>query len=328
MFDRAKQMMAKKGCRIVGYILLIVLMAILLQEINIEQTWNQIKAVPLSVFLGLLFLQICTQLLLALQWNTIIKAILQQGNFGKTLHLLTTGSVIEGITPGAKIGGEATRLYYLKKNFNCTTDMGVNIILIQKSISMSVLFTICVSAFIYLSTIISMNFSLWTQWIVIGTCISIIAFLLGVLFFTSSLIQLLEKRKEKFLIKLTEWVKSYAKAVKMLTPLQWRSQFGISIIVWLLFPIKMYFLTQSLLIDMNFFMVIGITMTAYMMGMLPLTPGGIGTFEGSMVALFILVYGNAEENISLFFTVAIVFRFITFWFVMLISLLYVIISQV
>ena len=58
-----------------------------------------------------------------------------------------------------------------------------------------------------------------------------------------------------------------------------------------------------------------VTFISYFAAMIPILPGGLGTFEGTMSGL-LLVYGlTPEEAVA----VSLVFRFVTFWFVVLLS---------
>lgn len=324
-----KSSLKKIVISILGWVFIVLLVCFLFKNRdNLLEVIDYLKQIPLQILALLLILQILTQLLLALQWYKISQGILEKPSFSKMLYILTTGSVVEAVTPGAKIGGEATRLYYIKKYFGCNTDIAVNIILIQKSISMSVLFSICLISFIYFTTTVANYFSTAVQILIGCTCLLMIALMVWLLFFTDKLISLLSKSKKAWISKLNKWVISYNSSLSTLSKKQWLYQYGISFLVWILFPFKMFVLTETMLGETNFFVVLAITMISYMIGLIPFTPGGIGTFEGSMVSLFYIVYASRLLDSSLFWTITIVFRFVTFWFVMLISLIFVLVWKI
>ncbi len=316
-------MSIKKILKYICIILVVVFFVLLLINTDFKEIWNNLKEISIWVILILILLQIGTQLLLTLQWYRISKSILGESKFGKMFYILSTGSVIESITPGAKIGGEVTRLYNLKKEMNASTDNAANIIVIQKSISMIVLFIVCLSSFTYLSYNISMNINLVSKIFINILCVLLIVSLFSILCLSSKLSIFLERYNNKVITKINKFIKSYSNSTKLISKKEWSIQFSISTIVWLLFPIKMLILAYSLGININLFIVIGITMTSYMLGTLPLTPGGLGTFEGSMIALFSLVDINNAISTAL----TIVFRTITFWFVMILSSLYVVVYK-
>lgn len=309
----------KKILQIIGYILVLILFVVLFINTDFKEIINTLKQTSIFVIILLIALQVLTQLLLGLQWHKITKNVLGHSKFHKIFYILSTGSVIEAITPGAKIGGEVTRLYYLKKELNADTEQSTSIILIQKSISMSVLFTICLISFLYLCRAISVNLSLLVQVLINIVCLILIILLIYFLFFSKNLSNILSKSNNKLITKINKYVTSYSNSTLLISKKEWIIQFSISILVWVLFPLKMAILAYSLGINVSFFITIAITMSSYMIGMLPLTPGGIGTFEGTMISLFSLI----SINTAVSSTITIVFRIITFWFVMLLSTVFV-----
>ena len=64
---------------------------------------------------------------------------------------------------------------------------------------------------------------------------------------------------------------------------------------------------------------IGITFVAYMAAMVPLFPGGAGGFEAVLSGLFV----SAGYGLSDALAIAVVFRFISFWLVMLFRVLFI-----
>lgn len=309
----------KKGTfTLIGWVIFGILLFFLVEKVDFVEILTAIQSVPLWVLLFLLTLQVITQLLLATQWYLIARNFAKNCRFSQIFYILSTGSVIESLTPGAKIGGEVTRLYYLKSELGCTTEQSTHIIIIQKCFSMSVMFGICL--FSLLTIVKRVVFLPFRQLpIFVFGSFSLLVFL-SFLFFSGTVVKALEKKKKD--TKLYSVVKSYHENIHTLSKSQWAVQFSISIAVWLLFPFKMMLLLNNFIgIDPG--LVIAITMTAYMLALLPLTPGGLGTFEGSMVALFSFFPLETELSLS----IAIIFRFITFWFVMLGSTLFVLIYR-
>ncbi len=147
--------------------------------------------------------------------------------------------------------------------------------------------------------------------------------MISFLFFSDKLLILIKNNDNKFLIKCRKYIESYNQATKKINKKEWYIQFTISLIVWLLFPIKMGILANSFGVDLGFFVVLAITMSAYMVGMFPLTPGGIGTFEGTMI----LMLGMLSIHQATAFTITVIFRFITFWFVILVSFIFVVVYK-
>lgn len=308
-----------KTLKIVGYIFIAILIAILIKAVDFNDLIQHIAKARIEILFLLLALQIITQLIISFQWHNITKCVLGESSFIKILNMFTRGTVVEAITPGAKIGGEVTRLYYLKKDFNTDTDKALSIIIIQKSVSMSVLFSICAISFFYICT--KIKYALIVQIFASIINFMLISFMIGLLFFSEKLYDFLSKFENKIVKKINNFIKSYVSSTKKLSKNEWIKEFILSIIIWILYPLKMFILANSFGIKMPFLIILAITMTSYFLAMFPITPGGIGTFEGSMVGFFAIM----DINTTLAVTISVVFRFVTFWFVILISGIYTII---
>lgn len=313
----------KKKVSLFSALLLLVLWILLIKNVDFSQIIRAISSVSLWLLLPLLGLQLLTQCLLAVQWQFISRLFTNNITFSQIFYILSTGSVIEALTPGAKVGGEVTRLYYLKKECNLTTEEATHVILIQKSISMSVLFTICLGSFFLLTRQIRSLLSFVQSGLLIFLCLLSLAFFCGLLFLPARIARFLERKKGVFPQKIGGLFRGYHDSVSQLSAKQWGLQFLLSSTVWLLFPLKMVLLVQGLGFSMEPLFLFATTMTSYMVGLLPLTPGGLGTFEGTVVAFFTLVDMTIEDSVA----IAVTFRFVTFWFVMLISTLWVVLYR-
>ena len=95
--------------------------------------------------------------------------------------------------------------------------------------------------------------------------------------------------------------------------------FFLSIFIWLLYPAKMYILAVQITPDVNAVYIGAVAFVSYMVAMLPIFPGGLGGFEGTMSGL-LAAMGFIISDAAV---ITILFRFITFWFVMLVSLAYI-----
>lgn len=290
-----------------------------LKNIQVTEIQKALAQISPVLMIFLLLLQVLTQLLLCSQWYLIAKHLGVSSRFSQFFYILSTGSVIEALTPGAKIGGEVTRLYYLKKECDCSTEKATHIILIQKCFSMSVLFGVCLTAFLYLMGRLRHIISPFAQTLLLGLGGFLLLFFLSLLFFPGQVGEKLCHSRHMFLVKLGKLMCSYQENLSKLPKSQWYLQFAISLTVWLLFPVKMMILVRFMDIYVNPVLLIAITMSAYMLALLPLTPGGLGTFEGAIVGLFALIPLGVELSL----TIAVLFRLVTFWFVMLMSTIFV-----
>ena len=95
-------------------------------------------------------------------------------------------------------------------------------------------------------------------------------------------------------------------------------QFVLALAIWLLYPAKLYVLAVQIQPDIPLVYIGSITFVSYLIGMLPLFPGGLGGFEGTMTGLL----RGLGVPLSGAAALAVIFRFVTFWFVILVSLCY------
>ncbi len=311
-------MTKEKIIKILCHILIVALFVYLIDNTDFDDMFIELRRTEPFILISVVLLQFITQLLLIIQWHRITKNVIGQSIISKMVYIFTKGSLIEAITPGAKIGGEASRLYYLKKEYACETNEAVNIILMQKSISMSVLMLVCVICLLDISNHMKRFLPLPVQFIISAVFLGLVMAMIGSLFFSRRLIRFLENPKSNFSKKIKKYMQSYSNAVSKLGKKEWIIQFSISMAVWLLFPVKMFILAQSFGIRLDFEHTTAVTMTSYMMGMLPITPGGLGTFEGTMLALLSLFSVKKSAGIA----VTLIFRFITFWLVIIASVVY------
>lgn len=314
MSSKGKQLLIKT----IIYGTILVLLIALFFTTDFTEMWQHIKRIRIDVLSVLIFFQCITQVILGMQWYRITKSLTGKGYYSQVFYILSTGSVIEALTPGAKIGGEVTRLHYLKKEVGLETKEATNIIVVQKCISMSVLFSVCIASMIYLFVSISTGLTTWSQLLLIGLSLLILGGLFIILGAPKQVVTFCENHPGKLCEKIKPWIESYINSLGMLSKKEWVLQFCISIAVWILFPLKMLILSRSMGIDAHFLILLALTMTAYMIGTLPLTPGGLGAFEGTMISLLALI--SVDTTIAV--TVTVVFRIITFWLVMAISLVY------
>ncbi|NLN14407.1 MAG: flippase-like domain-containing protein [Tissierellia bacterium] len=302
------------------WIIILLLIVLLFKQLDINEYLLSLKKLSLNHWLALIMMQLLSFALLLVQWRRLATALGKDIRTMDMVYVNMKGTFYDTITPGLKVGGEFARGSSLVNKFGFTPAEASALIIIQKSISVSALVLLSIFSLYLLST----QFKLQDLVLVIASISFgvILALLITILLLPEKLYNhLASKRLEgvfkeknlKFLEKYTEASKLLTKAKKEIV-----FQFVLSLIVWTLFPFKLYFIIQALGLELSFFKVFAATIISYIAGMLPLLPGGLGSFEGTMVALF-LIWG-IERELSL--VIATIFRFITFWFLFFISLVY------
>jgi len=272
---------------------LLLLLVFALLQIDRQSLIGSLRQIPLWLILLLCSLQILTQLLVNLQWHRILKLSGSSLSFKDMFYINSQGAVMDAITPGVKFGGEVTRVVQLSRMGNIPREQAAAVIAMQKMLSIGALvFVLMFAARQYIFAIAAL---------ILLVCIG--------LFFARKW-----KRMRAFLSALRKQIKNTAKNKKAFVAL-----FGLSLFIWLLYPAKMYIVAMQFYPTANMFYIVGITFAAYMVAMLPIFPGGVGGFEGTMSGLLIAA-GYAINDAAV---ITILFRFITFWFVLLFSLAFI-----
>lgn len=157
--------------------------------------------------------------------------------------------------------------------------------------------------------------------------------------FLKSAIQFMNNLKEKIVTFLAKWLNNFNQHSKKLKtkPFEIALQFFLSFTIWLIYPLKLFILLGGFrsninhisLTDfgtmsgfaanggfsLNFLILIAVVFISYFVGMLPILPGGLAVFEGSMTGLLMMMHLPYKNSLA----ISLVFRFITYWFVMLLS---------
>lgn len=311
---------------IIFSLLTAVLLYFLLKGFNFSLFLSSIKNLSALHLIVLSALQIFTQLLLNYQWFEITKISGGKIKFLSMLNINSHGTVAEAITPGVKIGGEVIRAVLLKKEGIETADAAA-IVAVQKMISLSAFFVLIIGALIYF--IIFYNiFNIYLNIVVIIVLSAFIVLFISILFYPQRFNKFASnaKPKSKFKAVLQSFFKSVIDKSSELKNrgMGLQKQMLISFIIWFLFPLKLILLANFLNIQADLIYLCAVTFICYIVSMLPLLPGGLGSFEASMTALFVVI-GTAVEQAA---AAAFIFRFFTFWLVVLLSVTYSLLYKV
>lgn len=306
----------------IGWVLLSLLLLIMLWKFDFSGFIISIRQVPPIAFIALLMVQIISQLMVNYQWCRIGKIMGREDNFFKMLYVNARGAIIDAITPGVKVGGEVTRALLLKNELNYSAQESAILVTIQKMASFSSFLIINLFAFAHISSKVETFQAIFVKIIVYFFLLALI----GILVFIFTCTTYLENRITNIVAKgrltavLHRYIKSLLANIKVLKSIKGEmyKQFLLSLSIWLLYPLKMILLVHLFTPNYDIIFLTELTFISYMVGMIPLLPGGLGGFEATMTSLLIVMQINSNDALA----ITLLFRFITFWFVVLISLLY------
>jgi len=270
---------------------------------HVVQTLRNLKPIHL---IGLISLQFLTIALLSLQWKVLSYHLGMPLRYGTIFEMNMVSKFYESITPALKSGGEVAKLYYLKTKRHPIKN-GATLIMIQKFISMSVFIAVFLSvilfSFLHGFTIDNLQIIMFT--------IGIFGLILSIAF---SILTIYVKKhkhnKQRFAYSISTSLK-HATTYKF----SFFIHLLIAVIIWSLYGFKTFYVIHSLGYELSYLFAALTTFCAYLVSMVPITPGGLGTFETTFVAMlpqFGIVGGAA-------LVIVLTLRAATFWFQLIFS---------
>lgn len=307
-------------------LIVLFLIVFLLNQFDISEYLGSLDSLNISTWLILLALQGLSFFLLLAQWIRISNLLGRKVRAREMIAVNMRGIFYETITPGLKVGGELARGMTLINKLGFSSAQASALIVIQKTISILALVVLSILSFILISIRIDLGRSL--QVLIIISMFLILFFLFLLLFIPERLyLYLIRLDSEKGILVgargfLEKYLQSFNKVKK--DKMEILLQFFLSIFIWGLFPFKLYYITRAMGLNISFLNAFAATIISYIAGMVPLLPGGLGSFEGTMVGLFLIWGLRKEEGL----VIATLFRFTTFWLLFFISTLYLSIGKI
>ncbi len=236
------------------------------------------------------------------------------------------GHFVNMATPGAQIGGEPVRAYYLSKRYKKSTTEFLGAIIADRLFHVvTALFFIIVSI-LYILTIVSLPpeliLGLQTALILI-LFISLLALLLNSKKARNKMIKIVEimgwkefkKNKKGKIRRIRKIVSKHSKKffktfVKVIKNKKiFTAGIILSLIHWLFVYLASYFLFLSFGMQINFLIVLAVYSIGSAIGEVSPTPGGVGFIEGSMI----LMYSAFGIGFSAAFAVSVLSRIMLYF---------------
>ncbi|NLW22888.1 MAG: flippase-like domain-containing protein [Tissierellia bacterium] len=312
--------MDKKLIKYILYLIGVIIVGFIIINTDWKKVYIHIRSISLKSIILLLLFQYITILLLTLQWKSMALNVKEGVSFLDILMVNVKGNIVDAITPGVKAGGELARIYELRKRLNIDLGNATIIVGLQKTISILSFLFLTLLSLIWFNFTMAMDRQYLYIFLIV---IALFSIFLGLLLLFSlrpyGLIKVLYKilGKSRFIEKIENTIKEYSNIIKKLWSEKKRllNQMLLAIFIWSFYAFKLMLLVREFHVSMDYMSIAAITFLSYVIGMLPLLPGSIGSFESAMVALLSIRGVSMEMGIS----IAFIFRFVTFWFEFIIS---------
>lgn len=265
----------------------------LVRQASVLLDWEQVQAywrlLPSSALVMLLALQTVTLLLSASLWFLPFRKTIGVSwhSFYQVFRIHSAAGLVESLTPSSKLGGETVKVALFRNLTRCTlAQLGPVYLMIKVVTILPLAFAVAILA---VASPQFMDYRISAVFI---------AFAVLGLGFVGYRIRA-KARSAKL------HVDAVAAAVLL----------GLSTLMWSLYPVKFAIIAVSMGIDVPFWTVSAATFVAYGVSVLPLTPGGLGTFEGAMA----LVLSGSGVPWEAGLLIAGITRLFTFGFPLLVS---------
>lgn len=292
----------KKRFWILIAIVILILLVYILKNIDFYEVYNLLKKINLFYF-GLAFFSCLISFLL---WNLRFQYSLHKlvkGSYWFMFSVLLTGVFFNTITPGANVGGEPVRAYFLNKKYKKPKTKFLGGILADKFFNTFVFlfFVIFSLLFVLFLVKIPSNLKILLEVILLGLflLVGIFIFLarkkmknsLNWIYIKLYLFKAIKKRFRTF-----EKFKKYSdrrinnlinifKDVVSNKKIFWYSIL-ISIVIWVFIYLISYFLFLSFEVEISILSIVIVVTLGYLVGDLSPVPGGIGVMESVMFLLY------------------------------------------
>lgn len=321
----------------------LVILTIAVVALGLEEITASVRQVKPETLVLLLVLQILTLLSLALQWQFLLKKLKQNLSFALVFAITLAGNYVESVTPAVKLGGEAAKIYLFRQHSSLDYDLLAGILLALKYYSM--LPFVCLVVVFTGSAFINFNLphlvlSAFAFLLLFFAAIALVYFKAGTKPILGSVRPVPDRliplpgsnismgilreglvSLKKRLVKIIMFVNRAAMYSRsMANCLERLALITLSTLVWLAYPVKVLLVARMLNLEIGIIPIAVITFTAYLISIVPLLPGGLGSYEASMTLMFSIYGFSLAEGLS----VALLTRLVTYWFPLLLSALAVI----
>ncbi|TVR85771.1 MAG: UPF0104 family protein [Spirochaetaceae bacterium] len=293
--------------RVVGAVLGLGIVAMLaylfIPSSELELVLAGLREVIWYEVVALLVLQLITLSIIVYQWTLLLQSVdVGAGNAPRSVRFFPValrylgGGLIEAVTPSSKLGGESARIVLFRRRFG----IGIGKLAAATGLralcmTVGLLLVVPPMAAILGGAAVERVFGLGALHTVVAPVAALVALLLG-----AAVVARLARRYRGAL-----------PSKRLLGTLV-----GTSVLVWLLYPAKVMLAAYVVRVAVAPEALFAATYGAYFLGLLPLTPGGVGVYEAGMIGI-LAASGVAPSQAAM---VALISRTMTFWWPLLLSI--------
>ena len=309
------------------FLLSLALIAGILYYVGFNETVGVMLRIQPAYFLLLLALQLFTMCLSAVKWRLILRHV--KVSFKNVLAATFVGYFINNITPIGLAGGEPVKAYLLSKKERIAPEKAFSSVVVDLFLEIIPIFLLSsVAIFLIISNGISIEIAMV---IIAASLVLLLLFILsltlainkeyslkiiGALLCSLSRLPYMKDKAEKLHLELDEIYGKFNEAMKEQMLDNYILLFGtcISITVWCLRLLRVYIIFLAIGIKMPLSTLIIVQAFAIVVTFIPISPGALGIWEGTNIALFVLLGGPVGVTAVKAATVTMIDRIIFYVF--------------
>lgn len=212
--------------------------------------------------------------LFAVRWQKVLFSIGYRLKATGIFPILFGAIFVNNLTPANRTGGEPLRILWAKKSFGITYTDGVISILFERvaeAVPISLLLIYVLYEFPFLKTnLLAYKYVLSSN--------SAYILIIG-LFLTGIVIWFF---RERFAPVFKNIQQSWKQLNTSFLPTS-----GLSCTVWILDIVRLKYIALALNLDLSLYIIVSVSILYLLLGLLPLTPGGLGIVEGGLISLLL-----------------------------------------
>lgn len=238
------------------------------------------------IFLAVL-IQLLNLVLVSYKLKFLIEKTGEKAGLAKLCLVTMAGNFVNNLTPGARVSGDAFRIYVLNKNLKIRADRAAAGVFAERVFDFAVLVAFFAAGYFYLVQIIEIP-ERYKEAIKLAL-LAVAALFIALLKFMKS-----EKMQKLFLFlpaRIGERLELFRTSYAGLIQEKGTSFYAllISIVIWSAEILRAYLVLLSLGVDVAVLKVAVANVTTLFISLVPLTPGGIGVVEGSLLGIYLAI---------------------------------------
>lgn len=323
----------------------------LLVGLTVAAGWRELSTAlrrgnPL-VLLALCGVQVITLGIVAYQWQYLLDRAGTAVSFRLAAVVTLAGTFVESATPSSKLGGMAATVYLFERTTDAAYDTLSSVLLAQKYVSLPPLAILvvgtvavavtrtdvavssgayaAVGGFVAVVVVLSLLFALFRRWGATdsgGTVTGDGGAVTGDGGTATG-----ENEPEPIAADgagqetdpLSRGISTLRSVLREAgTLLDRRSRYwlyALAFLLWVVYPLKIYVVAVTLGVDAGMTVAFVGTYLAYLVSLAPVSPGGTGTFEGTLALVYLAAGVPFADGLS----IALLGRVVTFWFPLALS---------